>query len=139
MKATLFASDTLRGMRESMRAIDESLYRTPPSPLVANIEDNFASAFHQRLVLWINKFQSELDEASEVGVRLVNFGQVVVFHLEGIGYWNPSLISLQGTTNNGEPVELIQHVNQISILLMKLPRRNPDEPRRPFGFRAEGS
>jgi hypothetical protein len=67
-------------------------------------------------------------------VRLVSFGQAVVFRLHDIGYSNPSLISFVGVTEDGDPVELIQHVSQISILLTRLPRQNPEEPRKPIGF-----
>lgn len=101
---------------------------------VKNAEQGIASEFYKRLVKWINDFDSALDDEHEVGVRLVSFGQSVVFHLNGIGYWNPFLISFLGTTEDGQPVELIQHVNQISILLMKLPRKNPEEPKKPIGF-----
>ena len=106
------------------------------NPLIVNAEDNFASEFHKRLVKWINDFDATLDEQHEVGVRLVSFGQSISFHLENLGYSNPSLISFSGTMDSGAPVELIQHVSQISILLMKLPRREPDTPKKPIGFRA---
>jgi hypothetical protein len=95
---------------------------------------NLASEFHSRLVKWINDFDSSLDQEYEVGVRLVSFGQTVVFHLDDISYWNPSLISFQGRTDDGHPVELIQHVSQISILLMKLKRPDPSKPKRKIGF-----
>jgi hypothetical protein len=108
-----------------------------PNPLVVAAESNYASAFHKRLAQWISNFDTELDEAHEVGVRLVNFGQSVTFRLSGIGYWNPSLISFQGVTEDGNPVELIQHVSQISVLLMKLPRTDPSIPKRPIGFEIE--
>lgn len=107
------------------------------NPLLENIEDNYASEFYKRLAVRISEFNAGLDDAHEVGVRLVNFGQTVVFYLEDMGYWNPSLISFQGRTEDGQPVELIQHVNQISVLLMKLPRENPSEPKRPIGFHFE--
>ena len=95
---------------------------------------NLASEFYDRLINWINDFHKSLDDEFEAGVRLVNFGQTITFHIEDIGYWNPSLISFNGHTENGEPVELIQHVTQISILLMKMPREQPDKPKRPIGF-----
>ena len=75
-----------------------------------------------------------MDDEHEVGVRLVNFGQTIVFHLEGLGWSNPSLISFRGKTDAGEPVELIQHVSQINIFLMKLPRKDPSKPKRLIGF-----
>lgn len=109
-------------------------FKIPTNPLVTNAEANYASEFHRRLVEWINKFNQSLDQEHEVGVRLVSFGQTVVFHLEDIGYWNPSLISFKGTTEDGNPVELIQHVTQISILLTKLPRKDTKTPKGPIGF-----
>jgi hypothetical protein len=103
-------------------------------PVTAAAQANHASEFHKRLTEWIKKFDAELDQEHEVGVRLVSFGQAVVFHLEYIGYWNPSLISFRGTTDDGNPVELIQHVSQISILLQRLPRKDPSKPK--IGFKS---
>lgn len=121
--------------------LERSLLRgiTPPRMVDIPIPKNYnlACEFHKRLVEWINKFDSSLEQEYEVGVRLVSFGQTVVFHLDDIGYWNPSLISFQGTTEDGQPVELIQHVSQISILLMKLKRPDPDKPKKKIGFIAE--
>jgi hypothetical protein len=99
----------------------------PPNP-------NLASEFYRRLADWIKRFDESLDEDHEVGVRLVNFGQSVTFHLEDMGYWNPSLISFKGATPEGDPVELIQHVSQISILLLTMKRPDPRKPRRRVGF-----
>jgi hypothetical protein len=98
------------------------------------VNPNLASEFYQRLTEWIANFDKELDQEHEVGVRLVCFGQAVTFHLEGLGYWNPSLISFSGVSPDGDPVELIQHVSQISILLTKMKRKDPEKPKRPIGF-----
>jgi hypothetical protein len=108
--------------------------KIPRNLLVENVQDNYASEFYRRLVEWISDFDNSLDNDSEVGVRLVNFGQTVVFSLEDMGYYDPSLILFKGHTQDGSPVELIQHVSQISILLMKLPRKNPEQPKKPLGF-----
>lgn len=111
-----------------------ALMRPIPNPLVEHATSNYASEFHERLVSWIADYDQSLDQAHEVGVRLVSFGQSVVFRLEDIGYWNPSLISFKGRTEDGEPVELIQHVSQISVLLTTLPRLDPSQPKRSIGF-----
>ncbi|MFK5892327.1 MAG: DUF6173 family protein [Pseudomonadota bacterium] len=95
---------------------------------------NHASEFHHRLITWINDFHKSLDDKHEAGARLVNFGQSVTFHIEDISYWNPSLISFVGTNENDEPIELIQHVSQISILLVKMKRADIDKPKMPIGF-----
>lgn len=116
--------------------------KMPTMPIVRNAlveatEANFASEFYKRLLKWIGDFDAGLDASHEVGVRLVCFGQTVVFHLRNIGYWNPSLISFKGVTDDGNPVDLIQHVSQISILLMKVPRQDPSKPKVPIGFSSE--
>jgi hypothetical protein len=98
------------------------------------INPNLASEFHHRLINWINDFHKTLDDEHEVGAQLVNFGQSVTFHIEDISYWNPSLISFIGKNENGEPVELVQHVTQISILLVAMKRENIGQPKMPIGF-----
>lgn len=105
-----------------------------PELMLPPKDHNLADEFHRRLINWINDFHQSLDEEHEVGARLVNFGQAITFHIEDIGYWNPSLISFQGKNQLGEPVELIQHVSQISILLVAMKRENIDQPKRPIGF-----
>lgn len=99
-----------------------------------DLNPNLASAFHQRIIEMINNFENELDEDHEVGARLVNFGQTIQFHIEDIGYYNPSLIVFHGTLSDGSSVQLIQHVTQISFLLVALPKLKKDEPARRIGF-----
>jgi len=120
-----------------LRLPDIQMPKIGPNPLVVSVEANYASEFHKRLVKWINDFDATLDQQHEVGVRLVSFGQTVVFHLNDIGYWNPSLIRFEGVMEDGSPVELIQHVSQISVLLMKLPRNDPSKAKRKIGFITE--
>lgn len=64
--------------------ISPSLFKA--SQFVINAEQGIASQFHKRLIEWINDFHSSLDEEHEVGVRLVNFGQNIVFQLDNIRY-----------------------------------------------------
>jgi len=111
--------------------------KIPINPLIIAERQNRASEFYKRLAEWINDFDAALDQEHEVGVRLVTFGQTVVFHLEDMGYYDPSLICFFGTTDDGSPVQLVQHVSQISMLLMTLPRKDPSKPKRPIGFVAE--
>lgn len=103
-----------------------------PSDIYAG--QNLASEFYSRLAKWIGDFDKSLDQEFEVGIRLVSFGQSFTFHLTDMDYWNPSLIAFIGVTDDESPVKLIQHVSQISILLLKMKRRNPDEKKRPIGF-----
>ena len=127
----------LSGLTQSFNAIrNVELAKFERPQFVINAEQGVASEFHKRLTKWIQDFDQSLDDAHEVGIRLVTFGQTVTFHLESLGYWNPYLISFAGFTEDGNPVELIQHVNQISVLLMKVPRKDPTKPKRKIGFGA---
>lgn len=115
---------------------DFSPSRPPMPPPVSPINDaHLASDFCERLKQWTQNFESTLDEEHEVGLRLVSFGEAVSFHLDDIGYWNPFLISFSGVDEHGRPVQLIQHVSQISVLLMKVPRRT--DQKRKVGFASE--
>lgn len=93
-----------------------------------------ASAVHGRLGRLIGEFDGGLDQTHEVGMRLVSFGREIVFHVTGLGYWNPSLIIFHGKLENGEVVQLVQHVSQLSFLLMALKREDPSKPKSPMGF-----
>jgi len=98
------------------------------------ITGNFANEFHKKLIKWINSYHQSLDDEYEAGGQLTNFGSTINFHFTDISYSNPSLISFSGLLEDGSPVELIQHVSQISVLLIKKKRVNPEEPKRPIGF-----
>ncbi|WP_437828980.1 DUF6173 family protein [Niallia taxi] len=101
---------------------------------IVAVDHNSASEFYKRLVEMINEFDDGLDSDHEVGMRLVSFGQTVKFHVQDLGFYNPSLIRFYGATEAGDKVELIQHVSQISFLLMSVKRLNPEEPKRKIGF-----
>lgn len=93
-----------------------------------------ASGYCERLNEAVIRFDAELDNDHEVALRLVSFGQAITFHVTGIGYHNPSLIMFFGTMDSGLPVELVQHISQISFLMTSSKRKDPCTPKRPFGF-----
>lgn len=125
-------NDPIKEMLKNMGSI-----KAPPNPLIEAQQKELASEFHKRLVEYINEFDSKLDQEHEVGMRLVSFGQSIQFAVRDIGYYNPKLICFYGELDNGSKVQLIQHVNQISFLLLALPRANPSQPKRPIGFHRE--
>jgi len=98
------------------------------------IEKGYASILHEQILKSINNFDEQLDSEHEVGLKLVSFGQSIQFHVTNIYYKDPYLISFHGFLDDGSPVKLIQHVSQISFLLIKVKRLNPNEPKRPIGF-----
>ncbi len=108
------------------------------SPKIPNLDfknHNLADAFYDRLISLIISFEKNLNLDEEVGARLVSFGETIIIHIDDLGYWNPSLIYFYGRDNSDREVQLIQHISQISILLMKVPRTNPDRER--IGFKLQ--
>lgn len=93
-----------------------------------------ASEFYKRLMFNIKSFDEQLDQTYEVGIRLVNFGQNIQFAVRKIGYYNPKLITFSGVLEDCSKVQLIQHVNQISFLLLGVKRKETDKPKLPIGF-----
>ncbi len=93
-----------------------------------------ASEFYKRLMSTIKAFDEQLDQMYEVGIRLVSFGQKIQFAVREIGYYNPKLITFSGVLEDCSKVQLIQHVNQISFLLLAVKRKDPDKPKLPIGY-----
>lgn len=81
----------------------------------------------------IKSFQDELDDDHEVALLLAAFGQSVLLKVNGIGYSNPSIIHFYGYVN-GNKAHLIQHVSQLSFLIMAVAKDDPSKPPRRIGF-----
>lgn len=111
---------------EELRDLNDALRKAAAS--------NSASAFVERIAQQVRTFESALDPEHEVGASLVNFGQAQTIHVQTITALEPSLLVVDGLSGDRAPVQLLQHVSQISFLLVRVRRLDPDEPRRPIGF-----
>lgn len=105
----------------------------PKMPLINKDEHYYAKAYYKKLAKYIIDFEASLSDEEEVGARLVTFGESITIHIEDIGYSNPRLICFYGRDNNDQEVQLIQHVNQISVLLIKVKRI--DTSRQRIGYK----
>jgi hypothetical protein len=81
---------------------------------------------------YILSFEASLDDNHEIGARLVSFGQAITFHVQQIGFTKPFIVTFVGLTETGDRVQLIQHVSQLSFLLVAM-RKLGDKPNR-IGF-----
>lgn len=126
------APELLESLRKSSEPLitESSLFETFVNP-------HLASEFTRRLVKLVNEFNDNLDQEHEVGLKLVAYGQIEMIYVSSIGYWNPSLIIFGGYREDGTPVQLVQHVSQISFLMVKAKRLDPSKPKRPIGFTVE--
>ena len=111
----------------------QNIIKPMPIPDIDVRNYNLADYQYELFCNHIKNFQDTLDDEHEVGVQLASFGQSIILNVEKIGYSNPCLIHFYGYSN-GNKCHLIQHVNQLSFLLIAIPKSNPDKPARRIGF-----
>lgn len=89
---------------------------------------------YERMILYIQNFEEQLDNEHEVGIGLTG-GDVGLLRIEGIGYFDPDIVTFYGTDSDGTKTQLIQHVSQLNVMLRAEPRRETKEPPNRIGFR----
>ena len=88
---------------------------------------------YERLILYIKGFEKTLDNEHEVAMGLTDTGAGVL-KIEGLGYFDPDIVTFYGIDGSGARVQLVQHVSQLNVVLRAA--RKPDTaaaPRR-IGF-----
>lgn len=89
---------------------------------------------YERIILYIQNFEKQLDNEHEVAMGFAG-GDTGVVRIEGLGYFDPDIITYYGSDETGTKTQLIQHVSQLNVMLRALPKRPEQaEPTR-IGFR----
>nr|WP_239450575.1 DUF6173 family protein [Loktanella sp. S4079] len=81
---------------------------------------------YERIIMYIQNFEKQLDNDHEVGVGLAG-GLTGVIRIEGLGYYDPDIVTYYGTNEAGAKTQLIQHVSQLNVSLIASPK-NVDQP-----------
>ena len=55
--------------------------------------------------------------------------------IEGLGYFDPDLVTFYGSDPTGARTQLIQHVTQLSVMLRALPKPQAESAPRRIGFK----
>ena len=93
-----------------------------------------ASDMYKRIVTLINHFESDLPDTMQAGGRLVSSGNIT-FSIQDVGYWDPNMIVFYGELSDNSKVELVQHLSQLNLLLVAVPRNDDNSaPRRIIGI-----
>jgi hypothetical protein len=88
---------------------------------------------YERLILYIENFEKQLDNAHEVAMGFTG-GEAGVIRIEGMGYFDPDIVTFYGSDEDGLRTQIIQHVAQLNVMLQALPKpESLDAPRR-IGF-----
>ncbi|MDX2483335.1 MAG: DUF6173 family protein [Pseudodonghicola sp.] len=89
---------------------------------------------YERIILYIRNFEEQLDNAHEVAMGFTG-GDAGVLRIEGIGYYDPDIVTFYGDDGTGGRTQLIQHVSQLNVMLRAMPKPQPDSPPTRIGFR----
>jgi len=90
---------------------------------------------YERLILYIQNFEEQLDNSQEVAMGFTG-GEAGVLKIEGIGFFEPDIVTFYGLDGSGTKTQLIQHVSQLNVMLRALPREDTSEaPPNRIGFR----
>ena len=90
---------------------------------------------YERLILYIQNFEQQLDAKQEVAIAFTG-GEAGVLRIEGMGYFDPDIVTFYGSDAAGIKTQLIQHVSQLSVMLRALPKATAEEmPASRIGFR----
>jgi hypothetical protein len=98
---------------------------TPKSP---------AQWAYERIIMYIQNFEKQLDNDHEVALGLAT-GNTGVIKIEGLGFYDPDIVTYYGINEMGARTQLIQHVSQLNVSLVASPKHvDQPEPNR-IGFR----
>ncbi|MBA83388.1 DUF6173 family protein [Thalassobius sp. S69A] len=89
---------------------------------------------YERLILYIQNFEQQLDNEHEVAMGFAG-GDAGVLRIEGMGYFDPDIVTFYGSDETGAKTQLIQHVSQLSVILRALPKEPQQEAPKRIGFR----
>jgi len=89
---------------------------------------------YERVVLYLKNFEEQLDNDHEAAIGFTG-ADAGVLRIEGMGYFDPDVVTFYGTDPAGGRTQLIQHVSQLNVMLRALPKNvDQAEPNR-IGFR----
>lgn len=90
---------------------------------------------YDRFILYIQNFEEQLDNEHEVAMGFTG-GDAGILRIEGMGFFDPDMITFYGTDQSGAKTQLVQHVSQLNVMLRALPKAvEKDEPPKRIGFR----
>lgn len=89
---------------------------------------------YERLIIYLKNFEEQLDNEQEAAMGFTG-GEAGVLRIEGMGYYDPDIVTFYGSDPAGGRTQLVQHVSQLNVMLRAVPKAvETAEPNR-IGFR----
>lgn len=89
---------------------------------------------YERIILYLKNFEEQLDGQHEVAMGFAG-ADAGILRIEGMGYFDPDIVTFYGVDASGSRTQLVQHVSQLNVMLRALPKpvEKPEATR--IGFR----
>ncbi|CUK05427.1 DUF6173 family protein [Shimia thalassica] len=113
---------------EACKEVPESVSQKPVG------QKSPAEWAYERLILYIQNFEQQLDNEHEVAMGFAG-GEAGVLRIEGMGFFDPDMITFYGSDSMGVKTQLVQHVSQLSVMLRALPKPSEEVAPTRIGFR----
>ena len=89
---------------------------------------------YERLILYIQNFEKTLDNEHEVAMGFTG-GDAGVVRIEGMGFFDPDIVTFYGSDMTGAKTQLVQHVSQLNVMLRAVPKTVQEAAPTRIGFR----
>ena len=89
---------------------------------------------YERLILYIQNFEEQLDPDQEIAMGMTD-GGAGLLRIEGMGFFAPDIVSFYGRDMQGARMQLVQHVTQLNVTLRALPKPKGEQEAQRIGFR----
>jgi hypothetical protein len=107
----------------------------PEAVIKSAVNKSPAQWAYERMILYIQNFEKQLDSSQEVAMGFTG-GDAGVLRIEGMGYFDPDIVTFYGSDAGGAKTQLVQHVSQLNVMLRALPKTTDEEtPAARIGFR----
>ncbi|MCV3270659.1 DUF6173 family protein [Roseobacter sinensis] len=108
--------------------VPKAITRTPAA------QKSPAQWAYERIILYLKNFEEQLDNTQEVAMGFTG-GDAGVLRIEGMGYFDPDIVTFYGSDGAGGRTQLVQHVSQLNVMLRALPKPAEKTEARRIGFR----
>ena len=89
---------------------------------------------YERIIMYLKNFEESLDNEHEVAMGFTG-GDAGVLRIEGMGYFDPDIVTFYGSDPTGAKTQLVQHVSQLNVMLRALPKAVEEAAPTRIGFR----
>lgn len=88
---------------------------------------------YERIVMYIQNFEKGLDAEHEVGMGFAG-SEAGSLKIQGMGFFDPDIVTFYGADPDGNKMQLVQHVTQLSVMLVSEPKADPEKEPTRIGF-----